>query len=319
MTGRFPEIEPYEHGMLDVGDRQHLYWETCGNPAGKPAVVLHGGPGSGCTPSSRRWFDPEAYRVVLFDQRGAGRSTPHAGDPFTDLSSNTTPHLIDDIERLRRHLGIDAWLVRGSSWGVTLALAYGEAHPDRVTEMVLASVTLTRPADIHWLYHETGRYLPEQWARFRAGVPAADRDGDLVAAYHRLLHDEPERAVRERAARAWCEWEDAVTSLEPGWTPSPRYHDPAFRMAFARIVTHYFHHHAWLADGQLVRHADRLAGIPAVLVHGSFDLGGPPDTAFQLAAAWPGAELHLVDTGHAGGDAMTARILAATDRFAPAR
>jgi proline iminopeptidase len=315
LTDRYPAIEPYDHGLLDVGDGQHIYWETCGNPKGKPAVVLHGGPGSGCTAGSRRHFDPERYRVVVFDQRGSGRSTPRVG-AGTDLSTNTTQHLIDDIEALREHLDVDRWLVRGASWGVTLGLAYAEQHPDRVSEMVFASVTMTRPADIHWLYHEVGRYFPGQWERFRAGVPEAERDGDLVAAYHRLLNEQPDPVVQEKAARAWCEWEDAVLSLEEGWLPNPRYADPAFRMTFARIVTHYFHHRAWLVDGQLLRDAHRLAGTPGVLVHGRGDLGGPVDTAWQLARAWPDAELHVVGTGHGGGAEMTARVVEATDRFA---
>jgi proline iminopeptidase len=304
--------------MLDVGDGQSLYWETAGSPAGKPALVLHGGPGSGCTPGHRRYFNPEAYRIVLFDQRGAGRSTPRVG-ATTDLFANTTGHLIADVERLREQLGIDRWLVWGHSWGVTLGLAYAQRYPRRVSEMVLSSVTMTRPADIHWLYHETGRYFPEEWERFRAGVPQTERDGDLVDAYYRLLNDQPDVAVRERAARDWCDWEDAVLSLEEGWVPNSRYADPAFRITFARIVSHYFHHRAWLTDGQLLREAHRLAGIPGVLIHGRLDLGGPPDTAWQLARAWPSAELRLVGTGHGGGDEMTTAIVAATIRFAGAR
>jgi proline iminopeptidase len=313
----YPEIEPYESGMLDVGDGQRIYWEICGDPNGKPAVVLHGGPGSGCTPGLRRYFDPAAYRIVLFDQRGAGRSTPHASDPAVDLSTNTTHHLIADIELLREHLGVERWLVWGGSWGATLALAYAERHPERVSEIVLASVTMTRPADIHWLYHGVGRFLPEEWARFRDGVPRVERDGDLVGAYYRLLNDEDAR-VREVAARDWCDWEEAAVSLEPGYQPNPRYDDPRFRMAFARIVTHYFHHQAWLDDGILLREANRLAGIPGVLVHGRLDLGSPALTAWQLAQVWPDAELHLVSTGHTGGDEMTSRLIAATDRFASA-
>jgi proline iminopeptidase len=312
---RYPQIEPYQRGYLDVSYGQQLYWETCGNPAGTPALVLHGGPGSGCTPGHRRSFDPDAYRIVLFDQRGCGRSTPRV-DATTDLSANTTDHLIADIERLRAHLGITRWLVWGTSWGVTLGLAYAQRHPLQVSALVLASVTMTRPADIHWLYHEAGRFFPAEWQRFRAGVPAADRDGDLVGAYYRLLHVQPDVAERARAAQDWCDWEDAVLSLEDGWRPNPRYADPAFRMTFARIVTHYFHHHAWLADGQLLREAHRLTGIPGVLIHGRLDLGGPPDTAWQLAHAWPGSELHLVRTGHGGGHDVAARIVEATDRFA---
>jgi len=314
VLGRYPEIEPHELGMLDVGAGQLLYWEVCGNPDGKPAVVLHGGPGSGCTPGLRRYFDPAAYRIVLFDQRGAGRSSPHASDSTVDLSTNTTSHLIADIERLREHLVVERWLVFGGSWGATLALAYAERHPRRVTEIVLASVTMTRPSDIHWLYHGVGRFFPEQWARFRDGVPPEERDGDLVAAYYRLLND-PRPAVREKAAAEWCDWEDAVVSFEPGYERNSRYDDPRFRMAFARIVTHYFHHNAWLEDGILLRDAHRLAGIPGVLVHGRLDLGAPAATAWDLAQAWPDAELHLADTGHSGGSEMTSWLIAATDRF----
>jgi len=312
---RYPEIEPYEHGMLDAGDGQRIYWETCGSPNGKPAVVLHGGPGSGCTPGFRRYFDPAAYRVVLIDQRGAGRSVPHASDPAVDLSTNTTDHLVGDIELLREHLGIERWLVWGGSWGATLGLAYAERHPQRVTEIVLASVTLTRPDDVHWLYHGVGRFFPQEWQRFRHGVPPAERDGDLVAAYHRLL-GHPDPAVREKAARDWCDWEDALVSMEPGHEPNPRYEDPRFRMAFARIVTHYFHHNAWLEDGILLRDAHRMAGIPGVLIHGRLDLGSPVATAWALVEAWPGADLELVGTGHTGGEGMTDRLVAATDRFA---
>ncbi len=317
-TNPYPDIEPYDIGMLSVGDGQQMYWEACGNSDGRPALVLHGGPGSGCTPGARRLFDPVAYRVVLFDQRGAGRSTPRVG-ATTDLSANTTHALITDIEQLREHLGIDRWLINGASWGTTLALAYAERFPERVSAMVLASVTMTRPADIHWLYHEAGRYLPEQWERFRQGVPdnGEGPDLDLVACYHHLLHVQPDLARREQAASAWCAWEDAVSPL-PGGQPNPRYADPAFRMAFARIVTHYFHHHAWLADDQLLRDAPRLAGIPGVLIHGRHDLGGPLDTAWQLAHAWPDAELRIVDTGHAGGERMTAAIVDATARLAGA-
>lgn len=312
---RYPHIDPFAQGMLDVGEGHQIYWETSGNPRGKPALLLHGGPGSGSSPASRRRFDPEAYLVVAFDQRGCGRSTPPASDPATDLSTNTTHHLIADIERLREHLGVDRWQVHGGSWGVTLALAYAERHPARVSEMVLASVTLTRRTDVRWLTHELGRFFPEPWRRFRAGASAADRDGDLVGAYHRLLNETDELSVREQAAHDWCAWEDALVSNEAGWTPDPRYDDPAFRLGFARLVTHYFHHAAWLEDDELLRGAHRLTGIPGVLVHGRYDLGGPADVPWLLARAWPDAELHLVDTGHRGGQQMTQRVLDATERF----
>jgi proline iminopeptidase len=229
------------------------------------------------------------------------------------LATNTTAHLIDDIERLREHLGIDRWLVWGGSWGVTLALAYAQRHSDRVSEMVLVSVTMTRPSDVHWLYHEVGRYFPEQWARFRYGGGNAD---DLVVAYDRLLNAHPDQAVRAKAAEDWCAWEDAVVSLEDGWTPNPRYRDPDFRMTFARLCAHYFSHGAWLEEDELLRNAGRLAGIPGVLIHGQLDLGGPVDVPWLLAKAWPDAELHVVGTGHRGGDEMTKRMMTALDRFA---
>jgi proline iminopeptidase len=301
--------------MLDVGDGQHVYWEVSGNPDGKPAVLLHGGPGSGSYAGQRRWFDPAAYRIVQFDQRGCGRSTPSVGDPATDLSTNTTDYLIGDIERLRQHLEIDRWQLCGASWGVTLGLAYAERHPERVTELVLLAVTMTRAGDVHWLYQEAGRFFPEEWAQFRAGVPEAERDGDLVAAYNRLLNEQPDAGVRATAAKNWCDWEDAVVSLEEGWKPNPRYADPAFRMTFARLCAHYFSHAAWLESDELIRNADRLAGIPGVLVHGRFDIGGPPDVPWLLAQAWPDAALHLVRTGHVGGDEMLRPVIAAIDGF----
>ncbi|HEX2221882.1 MAG TPA: prolyl aminopeptidase [Candidatus Limnocylindria bacterium] len=318
MAEPYPALRPNRGGMLDVGDGHRIRWEESGNPAGKPALVLHGGPGGAPWPGGRRWFDPTRYRIVQFDQRMAGRSTPSASEPMRPLTANTTHHLIADIERLRASLGIERWLVCGASWGVTLGLAYAERHPSRVTEMVLVSVTMTRRADIRWLYHDAGRFFPAEWRRFRDGAAAAGSidPADLVSAYHRLLHEHPDPVVRERAARDWCEWEDAVVSLEEGWTPNPRYADAAFRMAFARIVTHYFHHAAWLDEGELLDNAGRLAGIPAVLVHGRFDISGPPDVAWLLADAWQGASLHLVRTGHLGGEEMLAPVIAATDAFA---
>jgi proline iminopeptidase len=314
---RYPPIEPYDWGMLDVGDGHRIYWELSGNPTGKPAISLHGGPGSGSSPGHRRSFHPDRYRLVQFDQRGCGRSTPSAADPATDLTTNTTEHLIDDIERLRVHLGLERWLVWGGSWGVTLALAYAQRYPYRVTEMVLVSVTVSRRSDIHWLYHGVGRFFPVEWDRFRAGAGLPDgRTGDLVTAYDRLLNAHPDPAVRAKAARDWCDWEDAVLSLDEGWKPWPAFADPAFRMIFARLCAHYFSNGAWLDEGQLLRGAGRLAGIPGVLIHGRLDLGTPPDVPWQLARAWPGAELHLVRTGHAGGEEMTVQMMAALERFA---
>ena len=311
----YPPIEPYEAGRLDVGDGHSLYWEVCGNPAGKPAVVLHGGPGSGCTPGSRRYFDPARYRIVLFDQRNAGRSTPWAGEPEVDLSANTTAHLLRDLEQLREHLGIDRWLVHGGSWGVTLALAYAEALPERVTELVLLAVTSPDRWLLDWITRDMGRVFPREWDRFRAGVPEEDRDGDLAAAYSRLLLD-PDPAVRAKAAQAWCDWEDTHVSLAPDAAPSMSVMEPARQLAVARVVTHYWGNGCFLADGQLLRDADRLAGIPGVLVHGRYDVSGPLDVAWRLHQAWPGSELVVLgDAGHGGGS-MSAAVVAATDRFA---
>ena len=311
----YPPIEPYQTGRLDVGDGHSLYWEVCGNPAGKPAVVLHGGPGSGCTPGSRRYFDPARYRIVLFDQRNAGRSTPWAGEPEVDLSANTTPHLLRDLEQLREHLGVDRWLVHGGSWGVTLALAYAQAFPARVTELVLLAVTSPDRWLLDWITRDMGRVFPREWDRFRAGVPEEDRDGDLAAAYSRLLHD-PDPAVRSKAARDWCDWEDTHVSLAPDAAPSMSVMEPARQLAVARVVTHYWGNGCFLDDGQLLRDAGRLAGIPAVLVHGRYDVSGPLDVAWRMHLAWPGSELVVLgDAGHGGGS-MSAAVVAATDRFA---
>ena len=254
---------------------------------------------------------------MKFDQRGCGASTPHASDPATDMSVNTTAHLLGDMERLREHLGIERWLLCGGSWGSTLILAYAERHPERVSEIVIVSVTTTRRSEIDWLYRGVGRFFPEQWQRFRDGVPEADRDGDLVSAYARLLED-PDPLVRAQAARDWCTWEDAVVSAEPSGAPNP-YSDRADDdlLAFVRICSHYFAHAAWLQEGVLLRDAARLAGIPGVLVHGRLDLSSPLDTAWELARAWPDAALIVVDdAGHKGSHTMRDRVLEALDHFA---
>ncbi len=305
----FPPIEPYAHGRLDVGDSHRIYWETCGAPAGKAALVLHGGPGSGCTPGMRRMFDPAVFRIVLFDQRNAGRSLPHASDPAVDLTTNTTQHLLADIERLREHLGIERWLIFGGSWGTTLALAYAEAHPERVTALVLSHVGLTRPKDVHWLYHGAGRFFPEAWERFRAGAAVRDPDADLVLAYRERLAD-PSAAVREQAARDWCDWEAAVISTDPNLPRPARYEDPAFRMAFARIVTHYFSHAAWFAPDALIEGAHRLADIPGVMICGGEDISAPLDGPRDLHAAWRVSELIVIDK--AGHETQTPGVMEAT-------
>lgn len=317
MAELYPHIEPFASGMLDVGDGHQIYWESCGNPDGKPALVLHGGPGSGCSPSARRYFDPEIYRIVLLDQRNCGRSTPHASTPQVDLSTNTTAHLIADIEQLRSLLGIERWLVLGGSWGSTLALAYAQQHPCRVTEMVLYSIATTTAWEIDWITNGVGVFFPEPWSRFRDGVAPADRDGSLVDAYHRLLMD-PDPSVHEKAARDWCDWEMAIVAVHPSHKPHARYEQAAFRLSFARLVTHYWRHKAWLDDGMLVQGATRLAAIPGVLIHGRLDICNPLVTPWRLSECWPGSELVLV--GEAGHDArdpgISESIVAATDRFA---
>ena len=313
----YPAIEPYSSGMLDVGEGNLIYWEACGNPQGKPAVVFHGGPGSGCSEGMRRLFNPDQYQVILFDQRNCGRSTPHAGNLRVDLSSNTTHHLLRDIEQLRRHLSLEKWLVFGGSWGATLALAYAEKHPERVTEIVLTAVTTTRRSEIDWLYRDVAPLFPREWQRFRAGVPQDRRDGNLIEAYHALLQD-PDPAVHMPAAQSWCAWENSLLSVDPGAMPDPRRLTPAFQLAFARIVTHYFLQNAWLEEGILLRKAGALAGIPGIMVHGRLDLGAPLVTAWELHQAWPGSELVLIGgAGHSSADpGMTGAIIAALDRFA---
>ncbi|WP_194835614.1 prolyl aminopeptidase [Nocardia sp. XZ_19_369] len=312
----FPENDPYAHGLLDVGDGNRIYWETSGNPDGKPALVVHGGPGSGGRRGSRKNFDPQIYRTVLFDQRGCGESLPHASDPTVDMSHNTTEHLIADMERLRVHLGIEKWLLYGGSWGSTLILAYAERFPERVSEIVLVGVTMTRPEETEWLYRGVARFLPGPWETFRNALPEAERDGNLVAAYNRLMNN-PDPAVRATAARDWCAWEDAVIAHETQGNPGQYSNKPdAALLAFVRICTHYFANDAWLPDGQLLADAHKLAGIPGVLIHGRLDLGSPLQTAWQLAQAWPDAELHVIDeSGHTGSPEMLTTILEAIARF----
>ena len=313
----YPELEPNDHGMLEVGDGNRVYWETCGNPDGKPAAVAHGGPGSGCSPWFRRLFDPSAYRIVLFDQRNCGRSTPHASRPDTDLQSNTTANLIADVELLREHLELDRWLVFGGSWGSTLALAYAETHPRRVTELVLSGVTTGRHEEFDWLFRGgLARLFPEQWERLRAALPARDRDGDIVEAYHGLLND-PDLSVCREAAESWCLWESATPAWPPQTGLAERFRDPDYALAFARIVTHYARAYAWLEDGILLRNAGALAEIPGILVNGRFDFQSPIANAWELTHVWPAAELVIVDdAGHTPNQSLTGELIRATDRFA---
>ncbi|QFU17474.1 prolyl aminopeptidase [Microvirga thermotolerans] len=312
MRTLYPPIEPYDHGWLDVGDGHRVYWELCGNPEGKPVVFLHGGPGGGCSPAQRRLFDPEKYRILLFDQRGCGRSTPYAS-----LDHNTTWHLVADIERLRAMIGVEKWMVFGGSWGSTLALAYAETHPGRVSELVLRGIFTLRRAELLWYYQEGASWMfPDKWERFLAPIPPAER-GDLMAAYRRRLVD-PDPAVQMQAARAWSIWEGETITLLPNKDYSDQFGDDHYALAFARIENHYFVNAGFFEEGQLLRNAHRLKDIPGVIVQGRYDIATPPATAWALHKAWPEARFIMVeDAGHAFTEpGILHHLIETTDAFA---
>lgn len=309
----YPPVEPHAEGLLDVGDGHRIHWEVSGNPGGKPVVFLHGGPGSGSTPMQRRLFDPAAYRIVLFDQRGCGRSTPSVREPDTDMAANTTWHLVADMEALRGHLDVERWQLFGGSWGATLAMAYAQTFPERVSEIVLRGVFLLRERELDWMYRGgAGNLFPQEWARFASLVP----DGDVLAGYHRLVND-PDPAVRAEAASAWSNWEGATVSLTPNPGLAATYADPAFAVPFARIALHYFTRGGWLEPDQLVRDAGKLAGIPGRIIQGRYDAVCPPVTAWDLHRAWPDSTLQLLpQAGHAVTDrGVLDALLEATDEF----
>ena len=311
----YPEIEPYETGMLDVGDGHTIYYERSGTHGAKPAVFLHGGPGGGFSPVHRQLFDPALYDVMLFDQRGCGRSLPHA-----ELEANTTWHLVADIERLRALMGVEKWLVFGGSWGSTLALAYTEKHPAHVSALILRGVyTLTKP-ELDWYYKfGVSQMFPEKWERFLAPLPETERH-DPMAAYRRLLTGDDEAAKLE-AAKAWSIWEGETITLLPNPEFTTVFSDGHFALAFARIENHYFVHAGWLEEGQLLRDAGRLHGIPGTIVHGRYDMPCPATYAWQLHKAWPEAEFHLVEgAGHAYSEpGILDQLIRATDRFGKGR
>ncbi|MBG6238869.1 proline iminopeptidase [Mycetocola sp. CAN_C7] len=313
----YPEIEPYDSGHLEVGDGQAVYWETSGNPEGKPVVFLHGGPGGGTSSAHRRLFDPARYRIVLVDQRGCGRSTPHASEPDADLSANTTWHLVADLEKIREHLGIDRWQVFGGSWGSALALAYAETHPERVTELVLRGIFTLRRVELDWFYEGgAAAVFPDLWEGFLEPVPVEER-AHLIRAYSVLLND-PDPAVHGPAAIAWSRWESSTITLRPSESTVARFTEPGFAVAFARIENHYFMNGGWWDEGQLIRDAPKLAGIPTVIVQGRYDMCTPPMTAWALAEAMPHAELRMIpDAGHAFDEpGILDALIDATDRFA---
>jgi proline iminopeptidase len=308
----YPEIEPYESGRLDVGDGHSLYWELCGNPEGKPVVFLHGGPGAGANPSHRRQFDPERYKILVFDQRGCGRSIPHA-----HLEANTTWHLVDDIERLRELVGVDQWMVFGGSWGSTLALAYAEAHPERVTELVLRGIFTFDQYELDWLYKDGANAIfPDKWEEFVAPIPEAER-GDFILAYRKRLTG-PDRDEQLRVAKAWSKWEAETVTLLPHPEVIEEFTEPDKAIAIARIENHYMHNKGWLEPGQLLREAGRLKGIPGVIVQGRYDCCTPPRAAWALHKAWPEAELNIVpDGGHLFNEpGVLDGLIRATDKFA---
>jgi proline iminopeptidase len=310
--GLYPEIEPFDSGMLRVSGLHTLYYEQCGNPHGKPAVFLHGGPGAGCNAKCRRFFDPDVYRIVLFDQRGCGRSTPHA-----ELRENTTWDLVADLERLREHLRVERWQVFGGSWGSTLALAYAETHPERVTELVLRGIFMLRRAELDWFYQKGCDMLyPDAWEKYLAAIPEAEH-GDLVMAYHkRLTSNDP--ATRLAAARAWSVWEASTSFLFQNDGYIAACAGDEFALAFAGFENHYFVNRGFFDhDDQLLREAHRLQGIPAVIVQGRYDVVCPIRSAWDLHRAWSGADLRIVaDAGHSAFEpGNTHELVGATDRF----
>ena len=308
----YPEIEPFAHGKLGVDARHTLYFEQCGNPDGKPVVLLHGGPGAGCNARMRRFHDPAHYRIVLFDQRGSGRSTPHA-----DLVDNTTWHLVDDIEKLREHLEIERWQVFGGSWGSTLALAYAQKHPGRVTELVLRGIFMLRRWELEWFYQEgASRLYPDAWEHFLAAIPIVERH-DLISAFHRrLTSDDP--PTRLAAARAWSIWEGATSFLHPDGDFVAAHDEPEFALAFARIECHYFVNGGFFeVEDQLLRDAARLHGIPGTISHGRYDVVCPLANGWELKHAWPESRLEIIaDAGHSAFEpGHTDALIRATDRY----
>jgi len=308
----YPAIEPYASGMLDVGDGHQIYWERVGTPGARPAVFLHGGPGGGCSASHRQVFDPAKYDVLLFDQRGCGRSLPHAC-----LEANTTWHLVADIERLREMCGIEKWLVFGGSWGSTLSLAYAETHPERVTELVLRGIYTLTQAELNWYYQfGVSEMHPEKWERFIAPIPEEER-GQMMAAYHRRLTGDDE-AAKLACAKAWSQWEGSTVTLLPQPELVESFGSDHFALAFARIENHFFMNAGWMDEGQLLRDAHKLHGIPGVIVHGRFDMPCPLKYAWNLAKAWPDAELHIVEAaGHSMSEpGILDQLIRATDAYA---
>ncbi|MCP3104081.1 prolyl aminopeptidase [Myxococcus sp. K15C18031901] len=308
----YPPLEPYRMGRLRVSSLHELYFEECGNPRGKPALFVHGGPGGGTDARQRRFFDPAAYRIILFDQRGCGRSTPHAS-----LEENTTWDLVADMEKLRVHLDLERWQLFGGSWGSTLALAYAQTHPERVSELVLRGIFLLRQQELDWFYQRGASALfPDAWAHYLAPIPPEER-GDLLGAYHRRLTG-ADPVARQEAARAWSIWEARTSYLRPNAELVARNAGDTFALAFARIESHYFVNRGFLrSDAQLLDDVHRIRHIPGVIVQGRYDVVCPMESAWALHEAWPEAEFVVVpDAGHSANEpGTTSALLDATDRF----
>jgi proline iminopeptidase len=309
----YPDNEPWDQGWLAVSDRHRVWYEQSGNPQGRPVIFLHGGPGAGCSPKARGFFDPARYRIILMDQRGAGRSTPAA-----DLTDNTTWHLVEDLEALRRHLGIDQWVVFGGSWGSTLALAYAQTHPHAVRALILRGIFMLRRSELLWFYQSGADQLyPDAFEEYLQHIPTAER-GDLMSAYYRRLTD-PDRAVQLAAARVWAKWEARTSFLRPEPAYVNAFDDDAHALAFSRIEAHYFVHGGFFErDDQLLAHVGRIRHLPAVIVQGRYDVVCPMRSAWDLHRAWPEAELVIVpDAGHSAFEpGIGTELRKAADRFA---
>ncbi|MDG0815817.1 prolyl aminopeptidase [Bdellovibrio svalbardensis] len=309
----FPPIEPFRTGYLATTDGNEIYWEASGNPKGLPAIYIHGGPGGGIMTGYRRHFDPEKFCIVSFEQRGCGRSRPLATSSLEDLKTNTTQSLISDIELLRTHLNVDQWLLYGVSWGTTLALAYAQAHPDRVMGLILALICTTTHQEVEWITEDMRRIFPIEWERF-AAMAEPEPGERIIDAYYRKITS-PDLTMREAAAKAWCEWEDTHVSLDPRHTPFSKFQDPDFCMLFATLVIHYWKNGAFLGDQQILRNLKTIQHLPCVLIHGKLDVSSPLEIAWRLHKAWPGSELVILQNEGHGGSGMVEAVTKAVAKM----
>lgn len=313
--GLYNDIQPYDQGLLEVGGGHSVYWETCGNPKGKPVLVVHGGPGSGATAYWRRFFDPKRYNIILFDQRGCGRSIPHAGDTIEALKENTTAHLISDIEKIRTLFHIEKWMIFAGSWGTTLALAYAVSFSEHITELVMWAVVTTQKHEIDWLTWTMGELFPHEFENLLSLLPDTIVDGNIPLEYNRLLMS-PDPKIHIPASIAWCAWEDRIATLGNMVVPSPRYQNDRFRLGFTRLVTHYFGHYAFLPDNFIIGKIENLRNIPIIMVRGRLDIASPLSSAWSIHQSLPLSDLYLIeDAGHGGAETMHLILVGATNYF----